>query len=384
MPGLRAQGSGAQGFRAPGVREPGGGGPSGHPMAPQGSSGPLEGPTEAPGRLRDRCGPPVAGRCPSGPGTEPLSIIRLSVRDGSDTITALLWIDHVFPGGNQMNLSVRRPARRAAGAGVAALLLAAGATGCGAGEESPELSPVAAVAKAAKNTEEIRSLRYTMTGTVPEQGKIEAEASMRIRPDVAMSMKMTAPGQGSGGTTEIRLVDKVMYLGGGAAAAQEMGGKSWLKFDLAALGADKELNQLGNVPQAEQNPATESTFLTGAKDVKKIGSEKVAGVETTHYSGTVTLSDLRASLKDKDKETRERNEKSIQQYEKLGLDKLTMDMWVDGDDHTKRFRMRGAADKGPFDMTITFVEYNKPVEITAPPAKDVASLGDLMSEAAAG
>ncbi|MEU0738360.1 DUF1396 domain-containing protein [Streptomyces sp. NPDC006134] len=283
-----------------------------------------------------------------------------------------------------MKSSVRRPVRRAAGAGVAALLLAAGATGCGAGEESPEMTPAAAVAKAAKNTEGITSFRYQMTGKVPEQGRIEAEAAMRVKPEVAMSMKMKALDQDAGGTVEIRLVDKAMYMGGGAAAAQEMGGKSWLKFDLSALGADKALNQLGTASQADQNPATESTFLTGAKDVKKVGEEKIDGVETTHYSGTLSLDELRTSLKDEDKETRERREKSVEQYEKMGVDKLTMDMWVDGEDHTKRFRMRGEADKGPLDMTITFLDVDKPVEITAPPAKDVASLEDLMAEASAG
>ena len=38
-----------------------------------------------------------------------------------------------------------------------------------------------------------------------------------------------------------------------------------------------------------------------------------------------------------------------------------MDMWVDGDDHTKQFRMQGDADKGKLDMTFTFLDYNKPV-----------------------
>ena len=70
-------------------------------------------------------------------------------------------------------------------------------------------------------------------------------------------------------------------------------------------------------------------------------------MKTTHYTGTVTLDELRASLKGEDKATREQREKSLEQYEKLGVDKLTMDMWVDGDDHTKQFRMRGDRRQGP-------------------------------------
>jgi hypothetical protein len=264
-------------------------------------------------------------------------------------------------------------------AGLGALLLAAGAVGCGS-EESPEMTPAAAVAKAAKNTEDITSLQYRMKGSVPESGRVEGEASMRLKPTIAMSMKMKAPDQAAGQTVEIRLVDKAMYLGGGAEMAKEMDGKRWLKFDLSGSDAAKDLDKMGSTSQAEQNPAAESTFLTGAKDVKEVGSEKVDGVETTHYTGTVTLADLRASLKDDKAETRKQREKSIKQYEKLGVDKFTMDMWVDGEDHTKQFRMKGQADKGPMDMTITFLDYNKPVTVTAPPAKDVADLSEMFKE----
>ncbi|MFB7084013.1 DUF1396 domain-containing protein [Streptomyces sp. NPDC056296] len=282
-----------------------------------------------------------------------------------------------------MKTSVRMPV----GAGLAALLLAAGAVGCSKGdgaEESPKMTPAAAVAKAAKNTEEIDSLRYRMTGRAPEEGRVKAEAEMQIKPTLAMSMKMTALDQGADAKAEIRLVDKAMYIGGGAEAAKEMDGKSWIKFDLAALGADKELNQLGGASQADKNPATESTFLTGAKDVEKAGTETVDGVKTTHYKGTVTLADLEKSIGDEDKDTREKRQKSIEQYEKMGVDKLTMDMWIDGDDRTKQFRMRGDADKGPLDMTVTFLGFNEPVKVTAPPAKDTVDLAEMMQESQQG
>ncbi|MFF7450520.1 MULTISPECIES: LppX_LprAFG lipoprotein [unclassified Streptomyces] len=280
-----------------------------------------------------------------------------------------------------MGSSVRHSARRRTlGAGLAAVALAAGAVSCSKGdsEKSPEMTPAAAVAKAAKNADDITSLHYRMSGEYPQQGRVKAEASMRIKPTVAMSMKMTALDQGKDGSAEIRLVDKAMYIGGNPEMAKEMDGKTWMKFDMSAL-SDEELGGgAAGAGQAEQNPAAESTFLTGAKDVKKVGTEKVDGVETTHYTGTVTLDSLRASFKDQDKATREKREKSVQQYEKMGVDKLTMDMWVDGDDRTKQFRMKGDADKGPLDMTVTFLDYNKPVTVTAPPAKDTMDLAEMM------
>ncbi|MFG2790410.1 LppX_LprAFG lipoprotein [Streptomyces sp. NPDC048419] len=287
-----------------------------------------------------------------------------------------------------MESAVRGPVRRRAmGAGLVALLFAGGAVACQKGdkaEQSPAMTPAAAVAKAAKNTEDITSLRYRMTGKVPGEGQVSGEAAMSMKP-LAMSMKMTAQDQATDGPVEIRLVGKAMYIGGNAEMSKEMDGKSWIKFDMSALGSDKELNadQLG-AGQADKNPASESTFLTGSKDVKKVGTETVEGVKTTHYKGTVTVADLKASLKGENKTVREQREKSLEQYQKMGIDSMTMDMWIDGDDHTKQFRMRGDADKGPMDMTITFLDYNKPVTVTAPPAKDTADLAEMMKQAQSG
>ncbi|MGW0967082.1 DUF1396 domain-containing protein [Streptomyces sp. NPDC002516] len=286
-----------------------------------------------------------------------------------------------------MKLSVNDAVRRrATGAALAALVLGGGVVGCskGAGEESPALTPAAAVAKAAKKTEDITSLHYRMKGEVPGEGRISGEAAMSMKP-LAMSMKMTAKDQATDGPVEIRLVGKAMYIGGGLKAAKEMDGKSWIKFDLAALGADKELNtdQLGG-GQTDKNPATESTFLTGSKDVKKVGTETVGGVRTTHYKGTISLDAFRKTLKSQDKATREKREKALDQYTKMGVDAITMDMWIDGADHTKQFRMRGTADKGPLDMTVTFLDFNKPVTVTAPPAKDTVDLAGMMKNAGQG
>ncbi|MEW2163013.1 DUF1396 domain-containing protein [Streptomyces sp. NPDC007084] len=277
-----------------------------------------------------------------------------------------------------MHTSVRRGAT---GAALAALVLGGGAVACSKGaDESPEMTPAAAVAKAAKNTEDITSLHYRMTGKVPESGKVAAEASMSMKPP-AMSMKMTAANSGDDGPVEMRVVDGAMYVGGGK-PDPEMGGKSWIKFDMSApeAGTGSEGDPFAD-GQADRNPAAESTFLTGSKNVKKVGTETVQGVKTTHYKGSVTLDSLRKTLKGEDKAVREQREKSLEQYEKMGVDTLTMDTWIDGGDRTRQFRLRGTADKGPLDVTITFLDYNKPVTVKAPPAKDTADLAEIIKGA---
>lgn len=287
-----------------------------------------------------------------------------------------------------MKFSVRGSVRRGAtGAALTALVLGGGAVACAKSDESPKMTPAAAVAAAAKNSEAITSLSYRMTGKVPESGRFEAQASMSMKP-LAMSMKMNALDQGADGKVEIRVVDGAMYLGGGAAAAKELDGKSWMKFDMSAMAkgaggaGDAGAGQFSK--QAGQDPSQESTYLTGSKDVKKVGTEKIEGVETTHYKGTVTLDELRAEIEKKDGATREKREKSLKQYEELGADKLTMDMWVGPDDHTKQVRVRAASDKGPLDMTMVFLDYNKPVTVKAPPAADTVDLAEMMKGAQEG
>ncbi|GDY51126.1 hypothetical protein SVIO_017490 [Streptomyces violaceusniger] len=111
--------------------------------------------------------------------------------------------------------------------------------------------------------------------------------------------------------------------------------------------------------------------------MKRVGEETIDGVRTTHYRGTITLGQMRASLKDEDATTRERREKNLKAYEEMGVDRLSMDMWIDPDGHTKRFRIRGEGEKGPLDMTITFSALNEPVTVKAPPADQTTDISEL-------
>jgi hypothetical protein len=276
----------------------------------------------------------------------------------------------------------KKSLRLPAGAALAALL-AAGAVSCGKGEDadkSSAMSPAAAVARAAKHSEELTSMHYRMTGSIPQQGRIEAEARLRIKPEMAMSMKVSVPGMGAGTHAEVRLIGKAMYVNAGEEAAKEMDGRTWIRFDTSGTEAGKQLDQLGAASQAEQNPAIQTTFLNSADDVKKVGTETVDGVRTTHYQGTVTLDTLEKSLKKEGRLTEEQRRKSIESYRKMGIDELTMDMWTDGDDRAKRFRMRGDADEGPLNLTATFLDYNKPVKVTAPPAAETMDLAEMLKE----
>ncbi|MFH7597417.1 LppX_LprAFG lipoprotein [Streptomyces racemochromogenes] len=229
-----------------------------------------------------------------------------------------------------------------------------------------DATPATYLEKAKKKSEEITSLRYTMTGTA--QGRpVNADVSLRIKPSVAMSMKMTAQGEAAG--VDLRLVDGVMYMGSEGA---------YLKIDVKSANPDaaKQLDGLGaGSANAGENPGDRAGDLLGAKDLKTVGEETIDGVRTRHVSGTVTVEQMRASLATLAPEARERQEKSIRKLEGEGIKSMNMDMWIDEGDHTKQVRTRAEATKGPMDMTMKFLDYNQPVDIAAPPADQVVDLG---------
>ncbi|MFZ4191878.1 hypothetical protein [Streptomyces pseudogriseolus] len=154
---------------------------------------------------------------------------------------------------------------------------------------------------------------------------------------LAMSMKMTAADQGGDSRLEVRFVDEVMYVGGSAVDSQKLGGKSWFRAEPAAWGRRAaDYNSHGVLPrQIEGNPVAQSTLLIGSEDPRMIGTETVDCTRTRHYKGTVTSGGLLAARKGAvDEATRERLIGSLDQFMGLGVsDTLTMDVWIDGDDH---------------------------------------------------
>ncbi|MFJ6781757.1 LppX_LprAFG lipoprotein [Streptomyces yangpuensis] len=270
---------------------------------------------------------------------------------------------------------------------LAALLLAGGATACENGndakkdtgapapakapEKPAEVTPAAYLEKTKKKSEEITSLRYAISGDVAGQ-KITGEAAMRIKPTVAMSMTMDSP-QKPGEKVQIRLLDGAMYMG--------TEGK-WLKFDLKALAPEqaKQLDSLGSAQQG-QNPADTADSLSAAKDLKKVGDETIDGQKTTHLSGTVSVDELRSRSAASAPEAKERQEKNLAALEAQGIKTLTMDLWIDENDQAKQVRTRGAGTSGPLDVTVKFLDVNKPVEVTAPPAEQVIDLAEMMKGA---
>ncbi|MFJ6984131.1 MULTISPECIES: hypothetical protein [unclassified Streptomyces] len=277
-----------------------------------------------------------------------------------------------------------------------AVLLAGGAVGCAGDGEADTAdrpprptTPAAAVNRAAEESESITSLRYEVRGTVSGRGRLEAEATMTTQPS---TLSMTQTGEAYRGLRlETRFVDGAMYASGSMLRSDKLvGRKKWVTAAPAVWGGGAIENQsyLMVPRQLEGSPLVQSTLLTGSRDVKLIGTDKVRGKDAPHYRGTVTYDGLTASLKTgKTGKTGKSGGAGTRRFDHfLNLevaDPLTMDLWLDPDGRPLQFRMRAAYDKknagqdlGPLDLTVTFLEIDPRTSIKAPPPDTVIPLKD--------
>ncbi|MDX3238980.1 hypothetical protein PV392_25500 [Streptomyces sp. ME03-5709C] len=204
---------------------------------------------------------------------------------------------------------------------------------------------------------------------------------------MTMSMRVSSPAvPAERNKLEIRFVDGAMFVGGSALLSEKVHGKHWITAAPAVWGRGSQDNQsYGILPnQLLMSPLALSQLLLGSRNVRTVGTDTVEGTKTTHYRGPVTADDLYAARKAApDEATRKRWITRLDQLLALQLsDGLTMDQWIGDDGATRKFRMRGKVfgtqpgiDDGPLDLTVTFLDTNRPVTVKAPPADDTAPLG---------
>jgi hypothetical protein len=131
-------------------------------------------------------------------------------------------------------------------------------------------------------------------------------------------------------------------------------GKKWLKLDLTKLGttAGIDLSALST-----QDPTNTLKALESVKSVKKVGTEQVAGVSTTHYTAVIDRSKLPESL---------------QSVVAGG----TEDVWVGDDGYVRRVRVRTASSQTEtVTVTSDLSGFGKTVTVTIPAASETLDAG---------
>jgi hypothetical protein len=222
-----------------------------------------------------------------------------------------------------------------------------------------------AVAQAADKTTSAGSEHVAITGSVTAAGQTVAmtgtgdfQASPKLG---SLHLALTASGRHI--TMDEVLKGWTVFMKSPLFSTQLPSGKTWMSIDLQKAG-----NKLGlNTDEfTQQDPTDLLGALAKAGSLKKIGSEPIDGIDTTHYSVTIDLAKAPNGA----------------QLEKLAnLKSLPVDVWVDGNNQVRRLTERYTATSSGRSVTtsmqIDLSKYGEHVNVQVPSANDTVDMTSL-------
>ena len=154
-------------------------------------------------------------------------------------------------------------------------------------------------------------------------------------------------------------------------------GKQWVKLDLGKIAAQRGID-IGSLLNTSPTPTSALAYLGGsAGKVEKVGTEKVQGVDTTHYRVTVDL----ARAASRAKGTAKQSLKRLMQTS--GVKKVPEDVWIDDKGYVRKVVYDTAGGGGGQKARVTMVLHDFGAHVPIqPPPKD--SVVDIMSKIGAG
>jgi hypothetical protein len=161
----------------------------------------------------------------------------------------------------------------------------------------------------------------------------------------------------------------VMFMRSPAFASQLPAGKTWLRIDLSQQAANAGVDFSSLIDTGQ----TLAPLEKGLVSTKRLGRETVAGKATTHYQAVVDLQRAARAIPAYAKQIA-----AVQKATGLTLGRTTQHVWIGGDGRVRQIRsttptvVQGGV-RGTATQTITFLAYDVPVRITAPPAAQVAT-----------
>ncbi|WP_428957237.1 hypothetical protein [Streptomyces sp. cg35] len=264
--------------------------------------------------------------------------------------------------------------------GAAGLLATGVLAGCGSSDgegkdsagptaESREQSPTQVVQATNEKTSQAGSARVKLTSTASSGGRSETVRGAGVMDfeDGASRIELGRAGQ----RIEQRVVDQALYQRPTKGTGELPDGKSWMKIDLERL---RDSGVSGGAQVSDPSDSFAYSKSLSEKDVKKVGSEQVGGVRTTHYRVVVDIDKLAKGSADQSKKLREQ----------LG-DTLPMDLWIDDKGLTRRQQIelttqgkssggtpKGSATKAK--VVMDFSDFGTDVDVDAPAAADTVDM----------
>jgi len=182
------------------------------------------------------------------------------------------------------------------------------------------------------------------------------------------------------GAIETVYADRIVYLRfPKALAGQVPGGKTWVKIDVERFGKAKGIDFSSLAGSAGSDPTANVDQLRGARDVKRIGKEKVRGVETTHYRASI---DLRKAAEKAPAAQRAAARRSMENIIKLtGESTFPLEIWIDDAGRMRREKVKQRLQGQSVVSTLELYDFGAREAISAPPASQTSDITDLAGSA---
>jgi hypothetical protein len=234
------------------------------------------------------------------------------------------------------------------------------------------MSAVRAVTLASQRAASVNAFASTMkvqmSGSIP--GTLAGTMRVRKQPSVLASADFSTVkinGQAVPGGMQEILTSRTLYLK--LAALQRQFGKPWGALPLSELSRSTGINLSQFTQQMqESNPMTDAQMLTGAKNLRAVGSQTIDGVATTHYTGSFAASAGLAKLPPSLRGTEQRA------LQALGISTIGFNAWIDAQHRIRKIVVaeRGRSEQITSVMQVT--AFDQAVKVTLPPASQVKTI----------
>ncbi|HEY6566538.1 MAG TPA: hypothetical protein VI341_03385 [Actinomycetota bacterium] len=254
------------------------------------------------------------------------------------------------------------------------------------GASPAHTDPVALIRSVSRQVEDAGSFRMSFDMSIEAQGQAIAATGDGEFFEDPLAMHATyrfdeLPGLPGGAEMEMILDGTTFYVRMPELADMQSLPTDWVSMDISetAPGFDSLLA----LSEGQNDPTSSLAYLDGITDAEVVGTETVAGVETTHYHGTIDVSEAFHRLGD-DADANARKALA-QATQLLGDTAMPVDVWIDGDDLLRRmsFRMETPADAQvvfSMEMTMEISEYGIAQDLPIPDPDDVTDLTRMIPD----
>ncbi|MDH6623766.1 hypothetical protein M2271_001558 [Streptomyces sp. LBL] len=244
------------------------------------------------------------------------------------------------------------------------------------GSRGASTASLTALRSAERSTDRAESARIRSTTVMGTQLSVKADGALGWGDGLTGTLTITYTGGTAAETMralgitsmEARYLADAYYARMGDAFAEKAGGKHWIKYaygDLAALAGGANANFADQMRNTTPNQSVK--LLLDSEDVRRVGEEKVGGRTTTHYSGTVAVSEVADSRLRK-------------QLQEAGVTAETVDIWVDDRDLLVKKVEKSRTAAGELTQSAHYSDYGVRVLAKKPPADDTGDFRELLAQ----